>query len=419
MADYDYSKTIGGYKGPGGKSNNLGRIKGTRGAWSNNLPFRAAGSLAPYSEYNFLFPTGTEKGAVWSFGNSAGQYQTPGLAASAGDTRISAVGQTLGEQLDIRIPPVPHDLDLDSRAYAYTGAGANTVGVSGDTIVFDNAAAGDGVNFGAGEFPVPQWGRLEAVLLIDNPTKVAIVNGILVNVGNGGNLLILSPGKNIYIVCSPFPSVSGNFNFSCFTAMPGVRVTVKVLSITGYPGNHLAQNTATARPLTAIETVGTWGQSVYSARFDGIDDGLSTPTFAAGTLSNNMDFFCAIKRNSAAKGASAASSMDAFHYLGYYDPAGAGVATSSGAGVPTIFVNGVAVADDRKLLSDALGVGQWAVLEYRNLDLSVFTNVGPSNLAAALVSGNYGDTILCPAQSAANRSLARQLVGASVGLNLS
>ena len=52
--------------------------------------------------------------------------------------------------------------------------------------------------------------------------------------------------------------------------------------------NNLLQATAAARPTYAV--------SPSSATFDGVDDGLGTATFVAGTLTNNMDCSVSIMR---------------------------------------------------------------------------------------------------------------------------
>jgi hypothetical protein len=400
------------------RSNQIGRVneKKNRDFWSNNLPFREANGLAPDLPLQFLWPTGTEAGGYWDFGNSGYQLQTGASGNNFNPDNLTEVGQTIGLQFDRRRQPVAHSLNLSSRALSYGGTGATTISVAADTVTFNNAANGDFVRLAAGlEWPIVEYtGRCEVVYKIEN----AVGGGqVTCSAGNAGGFVALANGTYI---AKTNGAVNGDFFFQVAGSAGPVSCKITVLSITGYPGNHLSQGTAAARPISAIETVGSWNQSVYSGRFDGVDDSIKTPVFAAGTLINGMDFFCAVKRNSAAKGIVAASTMDNFHYFGCYDPAGAGVATMSGAGAATLFVNGVAVADDRKLLSDAIIPGQWAVLEYRNLDLSTFTDIGVSSSPAVgfFMAANAGTVALCPAQSTVNRNLARTLIGASVGLVL-
>jgi hypothetical protein len=69
-------------------------------------------------------------------------------------------------------------------------------------------------------------------------------------------------------------------------------------------------------------------------------------------------------------------------------------------------------------LALALSSGSWHVMEYRNLDMSTWTSLYLNSYAAYMPQVNHGDIVLFQNQSAANRALARTLVGASVGLNL-
>jgi hypothetical protein len=404
------------------RSNQIGRVneRKNRDFFSNNLPFREANGLAPDLPLQFLWPTGAEAGGYWDFGNSGYQLTTNQVTATAGDFRLSAVGQTVGIQLDRKVRPVQHSLDLSSRISGYSGTSAQTIGVNENEITFTKAAAGDYIAFGAGvEFPVAEFSRVEAVLLIESPTLT--VNGINFIMGNIGSLLILSPGRYIY-TCQSLQIVNGQFIVQAFNAINDVKLTV--LSLTGYPGSHLQQGTTTARPISAIETVGSWNQSVYSGRFDGVDDEVRTPVFVAGSLTNNMDVFMAVKKTAAAQSVllyETSASGTKYMFLnqnGSPDP----VSPPSGGAAWTCFVDGVQLGGVANTtageLYDALTINQWHVVELRNIDMSGWIAVAAGNYTAHRHTGNIGIIAVCPAQSDANRTLARRIIGAQVGLLL-
>lgn len=81
---------IGGFNGPGFRSQGLGKVSGTRGFLSNNLPFRNKQGLTPY-DYPFeLFANG-EQGAWYDPSDFSTMYQDSG-----GTTPVTAVEQPVG-----------------------------------------------------------------------------------------------------------------------------------------------------------------------------------------------------------------------------------------------------------------------------------------------------------------------------------
>lgn len=387
------------------KSNQIGRVneKKNRDFFSNNLPFRSANGLAPYNPYGFVFPTGTEKGAVLRFTNSEDQYQDVGV------TKIAAVGQSIGLQLDSRIDPIQHSIDLNSKANrGYAGGGASTISVGSNTVTFNNAALGDEVNW-LTEFSTAEFGKLDATFLVENNS-----GGVIVYLGNSASLLTGNGLFNITNVSATTPWFIVRSNTA------GLNAKLTLLNLVGYPGNHLSQATTTARPLSAIETVGTWGESVYNGRFDGIDDIVGSSTFAAGTLQNGMDLFIAYKLSTS----NIVMMFDAAKTK-YIAAASAAVTPASGnvGAVYSYYIDGVNVGNNtmteaqvQAALTTA-GSG-WHVLEIRDLDMSTWTSVFLGYYGGGYnATENLGDVILCPAQSAANRTLIRRIVGTGVGLN--
>jgi hypothetical protein len=156
-------------------------------------------------------------------------------------------------------------------------------------------------------------------------------------------------------------------------------------------------------------------------KFDGVDDGYGTATFAAATLSSNMDCFIAIRRTSTALGTLV--SMDSGgsgKYFCNFDSSGGSV--SAGVGASTTYaVNGTAVPGGTGAtaaqLNTALTVGSMVILEARNLDLSAWTALWTSLYTGRQVNGQIAELILCPAQTDAVRTQIRRYMAAHATQN--
>lgn len=176
-------------------------------------------------------------------------------------------------------------------------------------------------------------------------------------------------------------------------------------------GNHASQTTATARPV--------YTASPIRLDYDGIDDGLSTASFPAGTLSANMDCFIAIRRNGAGSGVIGVGDSTV-KVFGYFQASGVG-STIQGCGLAvSTAVNGVAVGGATAKGDDLNAVlfPVWAIYEARNLDLSLWTQLKISGYIGVQLNGSIGPVILCPAQSDATRTQIRQALAAAVGVVL-
>jgi hypothetical protein len=181
---------------------------------------------------------------------------------------------------------------------------------------------------------------------------------------------------------------------------------------------------ATATSYQSITTASTYNTSGFPLmrRHDGIDDGTATAAFAAGTLTSNMDFFCVVRRESAAKFIlcqNAPPGGTAFFACG--DPAGGVSVAHSNAGASVAYnVNGVDVAGGtattRVQLDAAIPVGSLCVLQVKGLDLSLWTGLGLSTYAAYFLNGSLGDIILCPAQTDAVRAKIRRKLAAQYSI---
>ena len=197
------------------------------------------------------------------------------------------------------------------------------------------------------------------------------------------------------------------------------------------PGNHLLQATSTARPLLSAYDGQTLGPgNTYDAtgypifqKYDGTDDGMATASFAAGTLTSDMDCLIAVRRDAGS------NMVIGFHRSAesnqYIAATGSGQAwpATAGAGTPTTWVDGVQLsggtstsADD---LNTALTVGDWHVLELRGLDLSAWTDLRFGYYGWAWdFNGALGGILLFPGGNTAGRDAARAWLAAKVGVTL-
>ena len=195
-------------------------------------------------------------------------------------------------------------------------------------------------------------------------------------------------------------------------------------------GLHMLQSTSAARPLLSAydgQTLGpgdTYDGTGYPVfqKYDGVDDGMATAAFAAGTLIDGMDCMIPVRRDSAA-------SCVAGLYNGvagvFFGVASADTWTChAGVGAPTVWVDntqltgGTAVAAD--VLNAALTPGSWHILEFRNLDLSTWTvaKVGAYGFGYNFF-GARGDILLYPSTDPTeDKDAARQWLADYYGVTL-
>ena len=159
--------------------------------------------------------------------------------------------------------------------------------------------------------------------------------------------------------------------------------------------------------------------------YDGTDDGMATATFTAGTLSNAMDCMIAVRRDSPGNAVCGLyeSVAEANKVFGIAESGSGSGCVGSGAGTPTVWVDGVQLtggtAVTRGTLHTALTVGDYHVLEFRGLDLSTWTASGFGLYTSYVLNGAQGGILLFPSStSTANRDAARTWLGAKVGLTL-
>lgn len=205
------------------------------------------------------------------------------------------------------------------------------------------------------------------------------------------------------------------------------------ISVREVPGNHMLESTSAARPLMSAYDGQTLGPgNTYDAtgypifqKYDGVDDGMATAAFAAGTLINGMDCLIAVRRDSAASCVAGLYNgvADATKFFGMAESASGSGCVGSGAGTPTVWVDNTQLtggtAVTRGTLHTALTGGDWHILEFRNLDLSTWTAAGFGLYTSYVFPGLRGDIMLYPStDSTTDKDAARQWLADYYGVTL-
>ena len=160
-------------------------------------------------------------------------------------------------------------------------------------------------------------------------------------------------------------------------------------------------------------------------KYDGVDDGMATAAFSAGTLTSAMDCMIAVRRGSAASCVAGLYNgiADATKFFGMAESASGSGCVGSGAGTPTVWVDNTQLtggtAVTRGTLHTALTVGDWHILEFRNLDLSTWTAAGFGLYTSYVFPGPRGDIMLYPSTtSTEDKDAARQWLADYYGVTL-
>jgi hypothetical protein len=160
-------------------------------------------------------------------------------------------------------------------------------------------------------------------------------------------------------------------------------------------------------------------------KHDGVDDGMATAAFAAGTLINGMDCMIPVRRDSAAACVAGLYNgiADATKFFGMAESASGSGCVGSGAGTPTVWVDNAQLtggtAVTRGTLHTALTVGDYHILEFRGLDLSTWTAAGFGLYTSYVFPGARGDILLYPSTaSTEDKDAARQWLADYYGVTL-
>ena len=195
-------------------------------------------------------------------------------------------------------------------------------------------------------------------------------------------------------------------------------------------GNHLLQATSTARPLLSAydgqtlgpgDTYNATGYPIFQL-YDGVDDGMATAAFAAGTLTSGMDCMIAVRRASDTPQYGVVGLQNQIQGVcfGVY-AVGVGDPCCFGCGSPTVWVNKVQLPSaTRGELYTALPVGEWHIVEFRGLDLSAWTALTSGMWGGGIAfNGPRGDILLYPSTaSTTDKDKARQYLADKYGVTL-
>jgi len=158
--------------------------------------------------------------------------------------------------------------------------------------------------------------------------------------------------------------------------------------------------------------------------YDGTDDGMATASFAAGTLIDGMDCMIAVRRDSAANCITGLYKTPGGEvYIGACQSLGAYLSCSA-AGTPTVWVDGTQLAGGTAVtagtLATALTVGDWHILEFRDLDLSAWSSASFGCYGGGYnFNGVRGDIMLYPSTaSTEDKDNAREYLAEYYGVTL-
>lgn len=157
------------------------------------------------------------------------------------------------------------------------------------------------------------------------------------------------------------------------------------------------QATSTARPvLKGIEA------APLMLQFDGVDDALSTGTFAVGTLPSAADIYVVMRRNADDGRLVHLYGQSTGVYVGAWDEIYNGL-YSNGAGAPSHAINGLVSG-----ASGPLPIGATYIFESRSANLSTWTSVKAAGYSGYALSGRIGAVLITPAQPDATRAKIRK-----------
>ena len=161
-------------------------------------------------------------------------------------------------------------------------------------------------------------------------------------------------------------------------------------------------------------------------KYDGVDDGMATAAFTAGTLINGMDCMIAVRRDSGVVGIAGLSDGPVNNkFFGFFHDANSVDPHFGDCGTPTTWMDGVQLAGGtsttRAALYNALTAGEWHIFELRGLDLSSWTASAFSSFSGAnwRLLGARGDIMLYPSTaSTTDKDAARRYLADYYGVTL-
>jgi len=324
--------------------------------------------------------------------------------------------------------------DFSSGMAGWTLAGYTTAGTpSGGSVRLSGIAPGTNFNELAYQTLTTVVGRTYKIsfpqtFVTNNVNIACYANGI-----SSGFITSLPSSGDIYIQATSTTTTLTIFAWNGASTDVPFDVTVGPATVKEVPGNHMLQSTSAARPLMSAYDGQTLGPgNTYDAtgypifqKYDGVDDGMATAAFSAGTLIDGTDCMIVVRRDSAASCVAGLYNgvADATKFFGMAESASGSGCVGSGAGTPTVWVDNTQLtggtAVTRGTLHTALTVGDYHILEFRGLDLSTWTAAGFGLYTSYVFPGARGDIMLFPSTaSTEDKDAARQYLADYYGVTL-
>jgi hypothetical protein len=384
-----------------------------------------------------LWPTGTEPGMWIDPSNLTSQWQD-----SAGTTQVSTPGTVadssnpVGLALDIRAgapetlgPELVTNGDFSDGTTGWTGYGAILSADGGVLTVTSDGTGGSGVTDAYQAFSTVAGMWYQFSVNITAGTTTAIIQIGNTNGGNGE--LVQQVNVTGSLTVRYFAETSGTryIQLRLYNGASGQTCSFSAVTNKTLRGNHMLQSTSAARPLESAydgQTLGpgntydATGYPIYQ-HFDGVDDGMATASFAAGTLTSAMDCMIAVRRDS---GANCAAGLYQELGIAFGQISGAAAVSNEASGSPTVWVDGVQLVGGTSVtqatMNDAVTVGDWHIVEWRGLNLSAWTHAGFGGFGFGYnFPGARGDIMLYPSTaSTADKDAARQYLADKYGVTL-
>ena len=390
--------------------------------------------------------------ALWPDGiSSAGMWISPRTLDSqwqdyTGTTPVATPGTVadssnpVGLAYDLRAgtpvlgPELVTNGDFSAGMAGWTLAGYTTAGTpSGGSVRLSGIAPGTNFNLIANQIVAVAAGKTYVVTFPSSIAAGDVGIGLYASGSSGANIGAITGTQTVHVV-----AISTTLSLTIYawngasTDVP-FDVTVGPATVKEVPGLHMLQSTSPARPLLSAydgQTLGpgnTYDSAGYPVfqKYDGVDDGMATAAFSAGTLTSGMDCMIAVRRDSAASCVAGLYNgiADATKFFGMAESASGSGCVGSGAGTPTVWVDNTQLtggtAVTRGTLHTALTVGDWHILEFRNLDLSTWTASGFGLYTSYVFPGPRGDILLYPSTaSTEDKDAARQWLADYYGVTL-
>jgi len=348
----------------------------------------------------------------------------------------------VGLALDLRAgtpvlgPELVVNGDFSSGMAGWTLTGYTTAGTpSGGSVRLSGIAPGTNFNELAHQTLTTVVGRTYKISFPQtfvagtaNVNIACYANGV-----SSGFITSLPSSGDIYIQATSTTTTLTIFAWNGASTDVPFDVTVGPATVKEVPGNHVLQSTSAARPLMSAYDGQTLGPgNTYDAtgypifqKYDGVDDGMATAAFSAGTLIDGTDCMIVVRRDSAASCVAGLYNgvADATKFFGMAESASGSGCVGSGAGTPTVWVDNAQLtggtAVTRGTLHTALTVGDYHILEFRGLDLSTWTAAGFGLYTSYVFPGARGDIMLFPSTaSTEDKDAARQYLADYYGVTL-